>query len=157
MSNIDKRALREAAEKALSAKARLALMESVFDDDGEDVKPEAQEDIRICVSFNDLTNPATVLALLDELEAKDKQIDDLKATAAHSNAGWKEAHEQEARAEAAEKRIADLEAREVTLPAQKCCPAEYAGSVLWSETEVWNQAIYECEKAIRAAGIGKGE
>lgn len=51
-----------------------------------------------------------ILALLDELEAKDKQIDDLKATAAHSNAGWKEAHEQEARAEAAEKRIAELEA-----------------------------------------------
>ena len=49
-------------------------------------------------------------ALLDELEAKDKQIDDLKATAAHSNAGWKEAHEQEARAEAAEKRIAELSA-----------------------------------------------
>lgn len=54
-----------------------------------------------------------VLALLDELEAKDKQIDDLKATAAHSNAGWTEAHRQEARAEAAEKRIAELEAREV--------------------------------------------
>lgn len=79
MSNIDKRALREAAEKALSAKARLALMESVFDDDGDDVKPEAQEDIRICVSFNDLTNPATVLALLDELEAKDKRIAELEA------------------------------------------------------------------------------
>lgn len=51
-----------------------------------------------------------IQALLDELEAKDKKIDDLKATAAHSNAGWKEAHEQEARAEAAEKRIAELEA-----------------------------------------------
>lgn len=59
--------------------------------------------------------------------------------------------------EAAEKRIAELEAREVTLPAQKYCPGEYAGSVLWSETEVWNQAISECAKAIRAAGIGKGE
>lgn len=61
-------------------------------------------------------NPATVLALLDELEAKDKQIGDLKATAAHSNAGWKEAHEQEARAEAAEKRIA--EQRETLLAAR---------------------------------------
>ncbi|MCK7230944.1 ead/Ea22-like family protein [Enterobacter roggenkampii] len=79
MSNIDKRALREAAEKALNAQARLALMESVFDDDGDDVKPEAQEDISICVSFNDLTNPATALALLDELEAKDKRIAELEA------------------------------------------------------------------------------
>ena len=74
MSNIDKHALRESAEKALSAKARLALMESVFDDDGDDVKPEAQEDIRICVSFNDLTNPSTVLALLDELERNQQYI-----------------------------------------------------------------------------------
>ena len=79
MSNIDKRALREAAEKALNARARLALMQSVFDDDGDDVKPEAQEDISICVSFNDLTNPATVLALLDELEAKDQRIAELSA------------------------------------------------------------------------------
>lgn len=52
---------------------------------------------------------AKCAASLDELEAKDKQIDDLKATAAHSNAGWKEAHEQEARAEAAEKRIAEMQ------------------------------------------------
>lgn len=73
MRNIDIRVLREAAEKALNARARLALMQSVFDDDGDDVKPEAQEDISICVSFNDLTNPATVLALLDELEDKDKR------------------------------------------------------------------------------------
>ncbi|MBY7252010.1 ead/Ea22-like family protein [Enterobacter roggenkampii] len=73
MSNIDKRALREAAEKALNARTRLALMQSVFNDDGDDVKPEAQEDINICVFFNDLTNPATVLALLDELEASEKR------------------------------------------------------------------------------------
>ncbi|HCC6167782.1 TPA: ead/Ea22-like family protein, partial [Citrobacter amalonaticus] len=79
MSNIDKRALREAAEKALNARARLALMQSVFDDDGDDVKPEAQDDISICISFNELTNPATVLALLDEMEAKDKQIAELVA------------------------------------------------------------------------------
>ncbi|EOT1887686.1 ead/Ea22-like family protein [Citrobacter freundii] len=79
MSNIDKRALREAAEKALNARARLALMESVFDDDGDDVKPEAQEDISICVSFNELTNPATVLALLDELEIAEKRIAELQS------------------------------------------------------------------------------
>ncbi|EPV0628634.1 hypothetical protein [Citrobacter koseri] len=39
----------------------------------------------------------------------------------------------------------------MTLPAQKFCPGECMGSVLWSETEVWNQAISECAKAIRAA------
>ncbi len=76
MSNIDKQVLREAAEKALSARERLALMESVFEDDGEDVKTEAQDDISICISFNELTNPATVLALLDELEDKDIRIEE---------------------------------------------------------------------------------
>ena len=63
---------------------------------------------------------------------------------------------------AAEKRIAELEAREVKLPAEKFCPAEYAGSQLWEETEIWNKAVQSCEDAIRTEGIkvaaaGKGE
>lgn len=51
------------------------------------------------------------------------------------------------------KRIAELEAREVTLPAEKFCPSEYAGSQYWEETEVWNKAISACAVAVRAAGI----
>lgn len=51
------------------------------------------------------------------------------------------------------KRIAELEAREVMLPAEKFCPSEYAGSQHWEETEVWNKAISACAVAIRAAGI----
>ncbi|EAP6366515.1 ead/Ea22-like family protein [Salmonella enterica] len=55
-------------------------------------------------------------------------------------------------------RIAELEAREVTLPAEKFCPSEYAGSQYWEETEVWNKAISACAVAVRAAGIKvKGE
>ncbi|ECG6153416.1 ead/Ea22-like family protein [Salmonella enterica subsp. enterica serovar Napoli] len=55
-------------------------------------------------------------------------------------------------------RIAELEAREVTLPAQRFCPGEYVGSVLWAETEIWNKAISACDFAVRAAGIKvKGE
>ncbi|MGT2448544.1 hypothetical protein ACFWZI_006125, partial [Salmonella enterica] len=50
-------------------------------------------------------------------------------------------------------RIAELEAREVTLPAEKFCPSEYAGSQYWEETEVWNKAISACAVAVRAAGI----
>ena len=64
MSNIDKQALREAAERA----------DSIGWDGIEyelDVGPRATEFISCC-------SPATVLALLDELEAKDKQIADLK-------------------------------------------------------------------------------
>ena len=78
MTALNKQALREAAEKALNARARLELIESIFDDDG-DITSEAQGDIKICTSFNDITNPATVLELLDELEAKDKRIAELGA------------------------------------------------------------------------------
>ncbi|HIA0779770.1 TPA: hypothetical protein ACWOXG_004619 [Salmonella enterica subsp. enterica] len=52
----------------------------------------------------------------------------------------------------------ELEAREVALPAQRFCPGEYVGSVLWAETEIWNKAISACDFAVRAAGIQvKGE
>ncbi|MEA4595753.1 hypothetical protein VBQ93_21470 [Klebsiella pneumoniae] len=50
-------------------------------------------------------------------------------------------------------RIAELESRTVKLPAERFCPAEYAGSQLWSETEVWNKAITACADALRADGI----
>ncbi|HFI8673137.1 TPA: ead/Ea22-like family protein [Escherichia coli] len=111
MSNIDKQALREIAAAAVGAHERLSVMppDDIFDISlAEGTQLDA--DITALNALNSAANPTTVLALLDELEAKDKQIGDLKATAAHSNAGWKEAHEQEARAEAAEKRIAELEA-----------------------------------------------
>ncbi|MDF2009958.1 ead/Ea22-like family protein [Klebsiella quasivariicola] len=55
MSNIDKQELREAAERAESDSWG-------FDRD----------------EFNEALTPSTVLALLDELEAKEKQIADLK-------------------------------------------------------------------------------
>lgn len=93
MSNIDKKALRKLAVDAKELAIIKRYTKGI----------EAQK------KFISVMTPATVLALLDELDAKDKQIIDLEATVAHSNAGWKEAHEQEARAEAAEKRIAELE------------------------------------------------
>ncbi|WP_320738756.1 ead/Ea22-like family protein [Enterobacter roggenkampii] len=159
MSNIDKRALREAAEK------------SSTDNHTQD------EWFR----FLRCSTPATVLALLDEMEAKDKQIDDLEATAAHSNAGWKEAHEQEARAEAAERRIAELEAREVKLPNPHAhliwIQAGHAPDDYWDDVAVSHSekdkccdgsdrypvyALWEIKEALSAIGIniaaaGKGE
>ena len=58
--------------------------------------------------FIALANPANILALVEALEKA-------QATEAHCNRGWIEAHEQEARAEAAEQRIAELESRTVTV------------------------------------------
>ncbi|HAI1660337.1 TPA: ead/Ea22-like family protein [Escherichia coli O25b:H4-ST131] len=129
MSNIDKRArekLQAAAEKAVD-----------------------NFDPNIFVETRD------VLALLDELEAKDKQIGDLKATAAHSNAGWKEAHEQEARAEAAEKRIAELEAKLDSADKLQDSAFRHGLQHGFSLGQTDNQAGFE--ECLSAYGTGKGE
>lgn len=86
-------------------------------------------------------NPDTVLALLDELETKEEQ-----------RANWFQmAQKLGEDLEAAEKRIAELEARTVTLPTPY--PKGY-GLV----SDKYNFALEECADAIRAAGIGvKGE
>ncbi|HID2075405.1 TPA: ead/Ea22-like family protein [Klebsiella oxytoca] len=69
----------------------------------------------------------------------------------HENVHYADAAEMEIAA--LRQRIAELESRTVKLPAERFCPAEYAGSQLWSETEVWNKAITACADALRAAGI----
>ncbi|MDX7049620.1 ead/Ea22-like family protein [Enterobacter kobei] len=230
MSNIDKRALREAAEKATPGnwwidshgQAMVSFIENdvleVFATDNKRaaVRHEDTGNLSRWRNDNDATfiataDPATVLALLneiaeleqrhcgtallereemhtktlgrmlDELDAKDKQIADLKATAAHSNAGWKEAHEQEARAEAAEKRIAELEALEVKLPNPHAhliwIQAGHAPDDYWDDVAVSHSekdkccdgsdrypvyALWEIKEALSAIGIniaaaGKGE
>ncbi|RAZ01251.1 hypothetical protein DP187_01425 [Enterobacter cloacae] len=73
MSNIDKRALRDAAEKAISEEGETWWNEDQLASDyGLALhRPDAK--------FIAAANPATVLALLDELEAKDAQIANLTA------------------------------------------------------------------------------
>ncbi|MCG5044303.1 ead/Ea22-like family protein [Enterobacteriaceae bacterium 155047] len=114
MSNIDKRALLDSAESTIGILENIAGFEpSDIDGDTVELRFETEDgfDTGCDVSIVDQCQKSAdvIRVLLDELEAKDKQIVDLEATEAHSNAGWKEAHEQEARAEAAEKRIAELE------------------------------------------------
>ncbi|WP_148244803.1 ead/Ea22-like family protein [Enterobacter asburiae] len=72
MSNIDKLALREAAEKALPAMKRLLMMpnDELFDE----ALLNVDGDVDAANAFNLLTGPETVLALLDELEAKDRMV-----------------------------------------------------------------------------------
>lgn len=75
MSNINKQELREGAERAQAARARLESMPDedvvLFEDD--DIK----SDVSTCNKFIVTANPATVLALLDELEAAEKRIAEL--------------------------------------------------------------------------------
>ncbi|EPH7225969.1 ead/Ea22-like family protein [Enterobacter asburiae] len=97
MSNIDKQELREAAERAES------------DSWGYDRD-----------EFNEALTPSTVLALLDELEAAEKLNAELmekqRLIDICQGQGLEHRIAAEKRAEAAEKRIAELEAREINLP-----------------------------------------
>ncbi|MEG5771436.1 ead/Ea22-like family protein [Enterobacter roggenkampii] len=84
MSNIDKRALREAANAANAAS--WGDWESYKPHKGArgyevkvGVKAVAQHCLKVDSVFIAAANPATVLALLDEPEAKDKRIAELEA------------------------------------------------------------------------------
>lgn len=85
MSNIDKRALREAAEKATPGRweyypGNTSIeynVDSMVEDQGSIVYVDSgdftQKQTDLNGTFIAAANPATVLALLDELEAKDKR------------------------------------------------------------------------------------
>ena len=102
-----------------------------------------------CEEFNRLTDgPANILALVEALEKA-------QATEAHCNRGWREAHEQEARAEAAEKRIAELESRTVTVKLPDDEDGQAYGFGKWSNGKLpataGTMTIAYCEDAWRAA------
>lgn len=117
MSNIDKQALREAADAA--NKSSWGRWESYHPHKGArgyevkvGVRAVAQHCLKVDAAFIAAANPATVLALLDELEAKEEQ-----------RAKWFQmAQKLGEDLDAAEKRIAELEARTVTLPDEPFYP-----------------------------------
>ncbi len=91
MSNIDKQALREAAEKATPGRweyypGNTSIeynVDSMVEDQGSIVYVDSgdftQKQTDLNGAFIAAANPATVLALLDELEAADKRIAELEA------------------------------------------------------------------------------
>ena len=91
MSNIDKRALREAAEKAGSDKWQAKKINGDFyvirngsyekQHGFTSYQPIAEIEHKPVRDFVAAANPATVLALLDELEASEKRIAELETTA----------------------------------------------------------------------------
>ena len=90
MSNIDKQALREIAAAAVGAHERLSVMppDDIFDISlAEGTQLDA--DITALSALNSAANPATVLALLDELEAKDQRIAVLTESLKQTVSGYK--------------------------------------------------------------------
>ncbi|EKR6311367.1 ead/Ea22-like family protein [Escherichia coli] len=113
MSEINYQALREAAERAIPAMERLLMLP--VDDDllSEQELKDYGVDIDALNAFKFLTGPETVLALLDERErnqqyikSRDQENEDIALTVGKLRVEL----------EAAEKRIAELEAREISLP-----------------------------------------
>lgn len=170
MSKIDYQALRDKAEKATCGVWSLEYGEGRFDGDDALIHREAAGYIPICriegahpesgfdedfqmeqqanAEFIAAANPATVLALLDERErnqqyikSRDQENEDIALTVGRLRVEL----------EAAEKRIAELEAREISLPER---------SSMLHRTDfhedyqtVMAYKVSEVIAAIRAAGI----
>ncbi|WP_427032176.1 ead/Ea22-like family protein [Citrobacter freundii] len=158
MSNIDKRALREAAEKALPAMQRLLMMpnDELFDE----ALLNVDGDVDAANAFNLLTEPETMLALLDELEKEKGYASAYEGEKWHyhqlAESEGERANRAEAKLEAAEKRIAELEARTVTVK----LPADYRNSDGNINADMFNtcEVVGAFRDALAAAGIGvKGE
>ena len=84
MSNIDKRGLREAAEKATKGRWAVEFDDEIYSTDGvnhEQIAMVFSENEARDAAFIAAANPATVLALLDELETAEKRIAELEGGA----------------------------------------------------------------------------
>lgn len=80
MSEINYQALREAAEKATKGRWAVEFDDEIYSTDGvnhEQIAMVFSENEARDAAFIAAANPATVLALLDELEAKDQRIAEL--------------------------------------------------------------------------------
>ncbi|EOK6203632.1 ead/Ea22-like family protein [Escherichia coli] len=141
MSEINYQALREAAERAIPAMERLLMLPADDDLLSEQELKDYGVDIDALNAFKFLIGPETVLALLDERERnqqyikrRDQENEEIALTvgklrveleAAENNLIDSECHvaeleealrDKQALLEASEKRIAELEAREISLP-----------------------------------------
>ncbi|BDI42330.1 ead/Ea22-like family protein [Escherichia coli] len=146
---IDYQALREAAERATPAMERLLMLP--VDDDllSEQELKDYGVDIDALNAFKFLTGPETVLALLDERERnqqyikrRDQENEDIALTVGKLRVEL----------EAAEKRIADMEAREVVLPrAHDVHPLGPQSAKIFCEFH--RSIVNRCADEIRKVGV----
>lgn len=153
MSEINYQALREAAEHAIPAMEHLLMLPADDDLLTEQELKDYGVDIDALNAFKFLTGPETVLALLDERERnqqyikrRDQENEDIALTVGKLRVDL----------EAAEKRIAELEAREISLPERSSMP--HRTDFHEDYQTVMAYKVSEVIDAIRAAGIRiKGE
>lgn len=178
--NIDKRALREVAERATQGPWEMEQENIWFTDkdgytkhlayveQGDDVDDKQDH---YNTAYIAAANPATMLALLDENIQLQREKDAIEAVALALRDDMRDAREklEDAEKRIAEqreyyegviadgsKRIAELEARTVTLPDERFRYGEsdYDDGYVTG----WNAHGIETKSALRAAGIGvKGE
>ncbi|EOY8932836.1 ead/Ea22-like family protein [Enterobacter hormaechei] len=182
MINIDKHALREAAEKATPGRweyypGNTSIeynVDSMVEDQGSIVYVDSgdftQKQTDLNGTFIAAANPVTVLALLDELEATEKQLaswrslakknieEHEKAVAALDTARHRicelesKLTQNESWSMAAQKYIAELEAREVVLPStQDVHPLGPQSAKIFCEFH--RNIVNRCADEIRKVGV----
>ncbi|QLX06703.1 ead/Ea22-like family protein [Citrobacter freundii] len=147
MTALNKYALREAAENTTAGQWVVELGDEVYAVDGDDSEQIAMvfsDNGRSDAAFIAAASPVAVLSLLDENLQLQRDKDSLEAVAIAMRDDMRDARE---KLEAAEKRIAELEARTVTLPDVE----------KWRSVDaVRAQNAYKAlvSKALTGAGIG---
>ncbi|EPE3729649.1 ead/Ea22-like family protein [Salmonella enterica subsp. enterica serovar Brandenburg] len=178
MSNIDKQVLREAADKATKGQWAVEFDDEIYSTDGvnhEQIAMVFSENEASDAAFIAAANPATVLALLDELEAAKQErenwrvsFDNERFRADKLAAALNAEHEQHVmassalitqhvRANRAESRIAELESNPIaTLDVQSGRADGNKFALVYSSAahKLPDDVYHLC---VAAAGIGKGE
>ncbi|HHJ4616264.1 TPA: ead/Ea22-like family protein [Citrobacter freundii] len=163
MTALNKQALRQAAEKATAGQWVVELGDEVYAVDGDDSEQIAMmfsDNGRSDAAFIAAASPVAVLSLLDENLQLQRDKYSLEAVAVAMRDDTRDARE---KLEAAEKRIAELEGRAVSIPEVRITVAESRRKNLtWRELGAYNEGADVAKgtilAAIRAAGIGvKGE
>ena len=149
MSEINYQSLREVAERAIPAMERLLMLPADDDLLSEQELKDYGVDIDALNAFKFLTGPETVLALLDERERnqqyikrRDQENEEIALTVGKLRVEL----------EAAEKRIADMEAREVVLPrAHDVHPLGPQSAKIFCEFH--RSIVNRCADEIRKVGV----
>ncbi|NGF66909.1 ead/Ea22-like family protein [Citrobacter freundii] len=118
MTALNKQALREAAENATAGQWVVELGDEVYAVDGDDSEQIAMvfsDNGRSDAAFIAVASPVAVLSLLDENLQLQRDKDSLEAVAVAMRDDMRDARE---KLEAAEKRIAELEARDINIKRQ---------------------------------------